>query len=62
MIVLDASAAIEWLFRTPAGIKIDERIFSRCEPLSAPHLLDIEVVQVLRRKVREKILTPERAQ
>ena len=60
MIVLDASAVIEWLLQTPAGMKIDERIFSHSEPLHAPHLLDVEVAQVLRRYVREKALTPQR--
>ena len=62
MIVLDASAAIEWLLRTPAGIAIDERVFSPYDTLHAPHLLDIEVAQVLRRYVREKTLTAERGQ
>ena len=61
MIVLDASAAIELLLRTPAGIKIDRRIFSPPEPLHAPHLLDVEVAQVLRRHVREKTLSEQRA-
>ncbi len=62
MIVLDASAAIEWLLQSPAGIKIDNRIFSLSESLHAPHLLDVEVAQVLRRYVREKIITAERGQ
>jgi predicted nucleic acid-binding protein len=62
VIVLDASAAIEWLLRTPAGIAIDERVFSPYGTLHAPHLLDIEVAQVLRRYVREKTLTAERGQ
>jgi len=62
VIVLDASAAIEWLFQSPAGIKIDNRIFSLSESLHAPHLLDVEVAQVLRRYVREKIITAERGQ
>jgi predicted nucleic acid-binding protein len=61
LIVLDASAAIEWLLQTPAGIKIDKRMFSGNEPLHAPHLLDVEVAQVLRRYVREKILSGQRA-
>lgn len=60
MIVLDASAVIEWLLQTPAGLKIDQRIFSRSEPLHAPHLLDVEVAQVLRRHVREGRLTADR--
>jgi len=62
VIVLDASAAIEWLLQSPAGIKIDNRIFSLSESLHAPHLLDVEVAQVLRRYVREKIITAERGQ
>ena len=62
MIVLDASAAIEWLLRSPVGVKIDKRIFARSESLHAPHLLDIEVAQVLRRYVREKMITSQRAQ
>ena len=60
MIVLDASAAIEWLLQSPAGIKIDKRIFSVSESLHVPHLLDIEVAQVLRRYVREKIIPAQR--
>jgi predicted nucleic acid-binding protein len=62
VIVLDASAAIEWLLQSPAGIKIDRRVFSRSESLHAPHLLDIEVTQVLRRYVREKMITTQRGQ
>lgn len=62
MIVLDASAAIEWLLQSLAGIKIDRRIFSLSESLHAPHLLDVEVAQVLRRYVWEKMITTQRAQ
>lgn len=60
MIVLDASAAIEWLLQSPAGMKIDNRIFSAGESLHAPHLIDVEVAQVLRRHVREKAMSAER--
>ena len=49
MIVLDASVVLEVLLRSQAGLKIEERIFSPSEILFAPHLLDLEVVQVLRR-------------
>ena len=62
MIVLDASAAIEWLLQTPAGVKIDQRIFSPSESLHAPHLLDVEVAQVLRNFVRDKAITAQRGQ
>ncbi|HTZ97252.1 MAG TPA: type II toxin-antitoxin system VapC family toxin [Terriglobales bacterium] len=49
MIVLDASAAVEWLLQTSAGQQIESRIYSRNETLHAPQLLDLEVAQVLRR-------------
>lgn len=61
MIVLDASAAIDWLLLTPAGQRIDKRIFSGNESLHAPHLLDLEVAQVLRRMEREGIISTQRA-
>lgn len=51
MIVLDASAAIEWLLQTTAGIRVSRRIFAAHETLHAPHLLDVEVIQALRRLV-----------
>jgi predicted nucleic acid-binding protein len=59
VIVLDASATIEWLLQSQAGVKIDQRIFSS-ESLHSPHLLDVEVAQVLRRYVREKKISAER--
>jgi len=62
VIILDASAAIEWLLRTPPGIRIDKRIFSPSESLHTPHLLDVEVAQVLRRYVRDKTITAQRGQ
>jgi len=49
VIVLDASAAVEWLLQTSAGQQIESRIYSRNETLHAPQLLDLEVAQVLRR-------------
>lgn len=62
MIVLDASALIEWLLQTPAGIRVEERIFSAAADLHAPHLLDIEVAQVLRRYVSAGTITASRGQ
>jgi len=61
VIVLDASAAIDWLLQTTAGRPIENRIYSRGESLHAPHLLDLEVAQVLRRLVRETAITAQRA-
>jgi predicted nucleic acid-binding protein len=61
VIVLDASAAIDWLLQTAVGQQIENRIYSRGESLQAPHLLDLEVAQVLRRLVREGAVSSPRA-
>src|SRR3977135_1155407 len=61
MIVLDASAAVDWLLQTPAGQRIENRIYSRNETLHTPHLLDLEVIQVLRRLARQGGLPERRA-
>ena len=60
MIVLDASAAIEWLLQTAAGARVEDRIFSQVATLHAPHLLDLEVGQVLRRYVTGGVITASR--
>jgi predicted nucleic acid-binding protein len=62
LIVLDASAAIDWLLQTPAGQQIEQRIYSAGESLHAPHLIDIEIAQVLRRLVRENTVSERRAE
>jgi len=49
LIVVDSSAILEVLLRSQAGLEIEKRIFSPHETLYAPHLLDLEVAQVLRR-------------
>jgi predicted nucleic acid-binding protein len=61
VIVLDASAAVDWLVQTAAAQRIESRIFSRNQSLHAPELLDLEVAQVLRRLVREGALSASRA-
>jgi predicted nucleic acid-binding protein len=62
VIVLDASAAVDWLLQTPAGHQIEKRIYARKESLHAPHLLDLEVGQVLRRLVRDVSISARRAE
>lgn len=62
MIVLDASAAVDWLLQTAAGRQVEKRIFSRNESLHTPHLLDLEVAQVLRRLVRQGVISTRRAE
>lgn len=49
MIVVDASALLEVLLRTPAAKVVEARLFASGVTLHAPHLLDVEVAQVVRR-------------
>src|SRR5579863_982951 len=49
MIVVDASAMLEALLRTPAAKTVEKWLFDPRQTLHAPHLLDIEVAQVIRR-------------
>jgi len=62
MIVLDASAVVDWLLQTPAGQRIEQRIYARNDTLHTVHLLDVEFAQVLRRLVREGTLARKRAE
>jgi predicted nucleic acid-binding protein len=61
MIVLDASATVDWLLQTSAGQRIEKRIYSRNETLYAPHLLDLEVAQVFRRLASQGVVSVHRA-
>ncbi len=49
MIVVDASVLIELLLRTSAAETVKTKIFAPGQSLHAPHLLDVEVAQVIRR-------------
>ena len=49
MIVVDASALLEVLLRTGAAAAVEAILFAPDESLHAPHLIDIEIAQVLRR-------------
>ena len=60
MIVLDASAAVALLLNTPPhAAPLRQRLAS--PTLHAPHLLDLEVAQVLRRFALQGALSEERA-
>jgi predicted nucleic acid-binding protein len=61
MIVLDASAALELLLRAGRHPALVERVLRSGETVAAPHLLDLEVTQVLRRFVMAGELTEVRA-
>lgn len=62
MIVLDASAVLDWVLRTSEGQQFDRRIYARPESLHCPHLLDLEVAQTLRRWVRDGRISVDRAE
>jgi predicted nucleic acid-binding protein len=49
VIIVDASALLEALLRTSSAEAVEKRLFSAGETLHAPHLLDVEVTQVIRR-------------
>lgn len=61
MIVLDASVVVELLLWSEAGQRVAARISDPAEGLHAPHLLDVEVAQVLRRAERLRLITAARA-
>ena len=58
-LVVDASVAVEYLLRTPLGLKVALTIEESA--LVAPELLDAEVLAVLRRAVLGKRLPEPRA-
>ncbi len=62
MIVLDASAAVELLLRTPTGERVMARALDGDNTLHAPELLDIEVLHVLCRAVARGLMTARRAE
>ncbi len=61
MIVIDASAIFEVLINSPSGRRIAHRIADPKLSLHAPHLLDIEVTQVLRGYVLKRLIAEDRA-
>jgi len=60
VIVVDASALLEVLLNTPAAARVADRLFDSDETLHAPHLMDLEVAQVLRRYTASGALTADR--
>lgn len=61
MIVLDASAVLELLLGTPAGLEVAVHLEDAAVALHVPHLVDVEIAQVLRRYVRESQLSAQDA-
>ncbi len=58
MIVVDASAVLELVLDTEAGRTVAERLLIPSEALHAPHLLDVEVTQAVRRYVASRDIQP----
>ncbi|HZX95113.1 MAG TPA: type II toxin-antitoxin system VapC family toxin [Myxococcales bacterium] len=58
-LVIDASAAVEFLLRTPVGLRIEGIIADA--NLFAPELLDVEVTAVIRRHLLRGMLGQKRA-
>ena len=49
MIVVDASAIVEMLLRTTAGLRVTPRVQTTTSTVHSPHLVDAEVTHVVRR-------------
>ena len=61
MIVIDASAMLDLLLGTDRGARVAARLDEPAETVHAPHLLDVEVAQVLRRYEARGVLGSEEA-
>ena len=61
MIVVDASAVLELLLQTSLGARVEARLFRDDDELHAPQLVDVEIVQALRRLVRTGEVSARRA-
>lgn len=60
MIVVDASAVIDVLLRTPAGKAAERWMFDPTETLHTPYLLDVEAAQVIRRYAANGMIDADR--
>ena len=61
MIVIDASALLEFLLQTQLGTRVEARLFRGQDDFHSPHLVDVEVAQGLRRLVRVGEVSANRA-
>jgi predicted nucleic acid-binding protein len=61
LIVLDASAFAELALRWPKAAVVEAAMFAPGETLHAPHLLDVEFMNVIRRYAASGLISPQRA-
>ncbi len=52
---------LEFLLQTPLGTRVEARLFRGVEEFHSPHLMDVEVIQGLRRLVRSGEVSATRA-
>lgn len=60
-LVVDASVVLALLLKTPEADRIREKIIRHNGHLAAPHLLDVEITEILHRCCEAGELTPDRA-
>ena len=61
MVVVDASALVEMLLGRPGGPVVAQHIADHDDDLHAPHLVDLEVTNALRRAIAAEEVSGERA-
>lgn len=61
MIVVDASLVFEIMTAMPESLDLKERLTRSKQDFIAPEVIDLEVLQALRRQVRLKTVSVERA-
>ena len=57
--VLDASGAVEFLLNTASGKRLATRLADEAVVVHVPHLIDLEITQVLRRYTRHGTLNAQ---
>ena len=60
MIVVDASALLQVLLRTPTTNAVEDRLVASRQTLYVPHVLDVEIAQVIGRYAAKGALGGER--
>jgi predicted nucleic acid-binding protein len=61
LIVIDASAALEFLLRAESVPELTSAM-AQVETIASPVTLDLEILNVLRRQIQDKIITHQRGE